>query len=138
MKRLLLDTNILIDLLARRVPFYDEAVGLFLLAETQSVQLSVSSISMVNIHYVLKRQLSEQKVRKVLTDLRLLVGVLPMNQKISDLALNSDFKDFEDAIQYHTALEFAQEVIITRNLQDFKQSSIPVMTAGQFVHSLPQ
>ncbi len=138
MKKLLVDTNILLDLLARRIPFYDEAAGLFLLAERGIIELTVSAISMVNTHYVLKRQLSEQEVRKVLRDLRLLVGVLPVDQKITDLALNSDFKDFEDAIQYHTALEYAQEIIITRNLADFKHSSIPVMTAGQFVHFPPQ
>jgi len=135
MKRLLVDTNILLDLLARRNPFYDEAARMFHMAERSTVELSVSSLSMVNTHYVLKRQLAEQQARKVLRDLRLLVNVLPLDQKITDLALNSDFDDFEDAIQYHTALEFAQEIIITRNLQDFKKSSIPVMTAGQFVHS---
>ena len=135
MKSLMVDTNILLDLLARRNPFYEEAASMFLMAERRTIALSISSLSLVNTHYVLKRQLAEQQVRKVLRDLRLLINVLPLDQKITDLALNSHFKDFEDAIQYHTAIEFSQEIIITRNQRDFKESSIPVMTAGQFIHS---
>lgn len=138
MKKLFVDTNIILDLLARRTPFYDETARLFLLAEKGSVELSITAISIVNTHYVLKRQLSEEKVRTVLRDLRLLVKVLPVDQKITDLALNSELRNYEDAIQYHTALEYNQEVIISRNLKDFKLSSIPVMTAGQFVYLLPQ
>lgn len=138
MKKLFVDTNIILDLLARRTPFYDETARLFLLAEKGSVELSITAISVVNTHYVLKRQLSEEKVRTVLRDLRLLVKVLPVDQKITDLALNSELRNYEDAIQYHTALEYNQEVIISRNLKDFKLSSIPVMTAGQFVYLLPQ
>jgi hypothetical protein len=53
-----------------------------------------------------------------------------------DLALNSEFRDFEDAIQYYTAIENDQDLIITRNQQDFKESKIPVMTAGEFIKSI--
>jgi hypothetical protein len=56
-----------------------------------------------------------------------------MDDKIIDLSLNSDFKDFEDAIQYFTALENKLEIIITRNLKDFKLSKIPVMTANDYL-----
>jgi hypothetical protein len=51
----------------------------------------------------------------------------------SDLALNSEFRDFEDAIQYYTAIENNQDLIITRNLSDFRESKLPVMTAGEFI-----
>ena len=66
----------------------------------------------------------------------MLVNVLPLDDKITDLALNSDFKNFEDAVQYFTAIENDQDLIITRNLQDFKESKIPVMTAGEFIKSI--
>ena len=138
MKRLLVDTNILLDLLASRQPYYKEAAGLALMAEKGIVELYVSALSLVNIHYVLRKRLPEESARKALRELRLLVSVLPLDQKISDMALNSDFEDFEDAIQFQTALEYGQEAIITRNLQDFKRSSLPVMTAGQYISGFGQ
>ena len=61
--------------------------------------------------------------------------MLPLDSKISELALNSEFSDFEDAIQYFTAIENDQDIIITRNQQDFKESKIPIMTAGEFIKS---
>ncbi len=133
MKKLLLDTNILIDLLARREPFYKEAAALFLKGERNSVLLSVSSLTMINTHYILRKQLKEQHVRGVLRDMRQIINVLPVDRKIIDLALDSSLLDYEDAIQYQSALEFGQEMIITRNLKHFKGCSIPVMTAGQFL-----
>ncbi len=136
MKKLLLDTNILLDLLAKRKHFYEDVARLFLMAEKNVVSLSVSSLSVVNTHYVLRKHLSEQQTRAVLRDLRNLVKVLPLDEKITDIALNSNIGDFEDAIQYHSALEYRQEIIITRNLKDFKASKLPVMTAGQYIHSV--
>ena len=133
MRKLLVDTNILLDILAMRRPFYDEAARLFLMAEKSSIELSVSALSIVNTHYVLKKQLSELETRKIIRDIRLLIKVIPLDQKVTDLALNSGFSDFEDAIQYHSALESGQDIIITRNLNDFKLSKLPVLTAGQFL-----
>ena len=61
---------------------------------------------------------------------------LPLDDKITDLALNSEFRDFENAIQYYTAIENDQDLIITRNQQDFKESKIPIMTAGEFIKTI--
>ncbi len=135
MRKLFLDTNILLDLLARRVGFYEEAARLFLLAEEGKLSLSVSAFTIVNTHYVLRKHLQEQKARAIIRDIRLLVSILPLDERISDIALNSNIDDYEDAIQYHTALEYKQEIIISRNLKDFKRSKLPVMSAGQFIHS---
>ena len=76
------------------------------------------------------------EVRNILRKFKVLVNVLPLDDKITDLALNSEFCDFEDAIQYYTAIENGQDLIITRNLQDFKESKIPVLTAGEFIKSI--
>jgi hypothetical protein len=76
------------------------------------------------------------EVRNILRTFRVLVKVLPLVDKITDLALNSEFLDFEDAIQYYTAIENDQDLIITRNQQNFKESKIPVMTAGEFIKSI--
>ena len=136
MKIVYLDTNIILDLLAHRMPFYTAAAKLFSLADRKRLKLSVSALSFADVHYILSRQSPEKEVRKILRNFRILVRVLPLDDKITDLALNSDFRDFEDAIQYYTAIENDQDLIITRNQSDFKDSRIPVMSAGEFINSI--
>jgi len=136
MKNLFLDTNIILDLLANIMPFYTEAAKLFSLADKKKVKLSISSLCIADAHYILSRQNPETEVRNILRKFKVLVNVLPLDDKITDLALNSEFRDFEDAIQYYTAIENDQDLIITRNQQDFKESKIPVMTAGEFIKSI--
>jgi len=136
MKSLFLDTNIVIDLLAHRMPFYTEAAKLFSLADKKKIKLSISALCLADVNYILSRQNPEAEVRKILRKFKVLVNVLPLDDKISDLALNSEFRDFEDAIQYFTAISYDQDLIITRNQSDFKESKIPVMTAGEFIKSI--
>jgi len=136
MKRIFLDTNIVLDILAHRMPYYTEAAKLFSLADKKKIKLSVSALCLADSNYILSKQLPVTEVRKVLRRFKVLVNVLPLDDKVSDLALNSEFNDFEDAIQYFTAIENGQDLIITRNLQDFKESKIPVMTAGEFIKAL--
>jgi len=136
MKNLFLDTNIVLDLLAYRMPFYTEAAKLFSLADKKKLKLSISSLCLADANYILSKQNPEMEARKILRKFKVLVNVLPLDDKITDLALNSDFKDFEDAIQYFTAIENDQDLIITRNQPDFKESKIPIMTAGEFIKSL--
>jgi predicted nucleic acid-binding protein len=136
MKSIFLDTNIVLDLLAYRMPFYTEAAKLFSLADKERIRLSISALCLADSNYILSRQNPEMEVRKILRKFKVLVNVLPLDDKITDLALNSEFKDFEDAIQYFTAIENDQDIIITRNQPDFKESKIPIMTAGEFIKSI--
>ena len=130
------DTNIILDLLANRIPFYIEAAELFSLADKKKIKLSISSLCLADTHYILSKQNPDLEVRKILRKFKVLVNVLPLDNKIADLALNSEFHDFEDAIQYYTAIENDQDLIITRNQQDFRDSKIPIMTAGEFIKSI--
>lgn len=137
MKKLFVDTNIVIDLLSRREPFFDEAATLFSLADRKQIELSVSSLTIANTSYALMRQLDSNKAKSILRKLRLIVKILQLDDKVIGLALNDEaFTDFEDALQYFTAIENGQELIITRNLKDFKYSKLPTMTAKQFIESI--
>ena len=70
----------------------------------------------------------------IVRKLKVIVQILDLTAKILELSLNdNDFEDFEDAIQYFSALENGMEMIISRNLKDFANSKLPVMTAGQFL-----
>ena len=133
MDRLLVDTNIVIDLLTKRDKFLTEAQELFTLSDRKEVKLYVSSLTFANTHYILSQSLKINDSRKILRKFKVLVEVLPMDDKIIDLTLDSDFTDFEDAIQYYTALENNLEIILTRNLKDFKLSKIPVLTAKDYL-----
>jgi predicted nucleic acid-binding protein len=139
MIKILIDTNIVIDLLAKREPFYKSAAQLFSLADKQKLELSISSLSFANTNYVLSRLKSTQEAREILRRFRVLIKVLQLNDKLIDLALNdNNFKDFEDGLQYYTAIENEQNIIITRDLHDFRESKIPVMTAEEYLISIDQ
>jgi predicted nucleic acid-binding protein len=137
MKRLLIDTNIVIDLLAKRDPFYNDTAKLFSLADKNKLKLSVTSLTFANTNYILQKSESATITREILRKFKILTTVLAFDEKIVDLALNDDeFVDFEDAIQYYSAIENNQDIIITRNLKDFKPSKIPVMTASEFIKTI--
>tara|TARA_R110000868_G_scaffold92579_2_gene256889 strand:+ start:9675 stop:10085 length:411 start_codon:yes stop_codon:yes gene_type:complete len=133
MDKILVDTNIVLDLLAKRELFFSEAQQLFSLSDKNQVRIFVSSLTLANTYYILSQSLKVENSRKILRKFKVLVDVLPMDDKIINLSLDSDFKDFEDAIQYHTAVEQNLDLIITRNLKDYKKSKIPVMTAAEYL-----
>ena len=132
MKRLFVDTNIVMDLLERREQFFQEAQELFTLADKNEVKLFVSALTIANVHFLLFKHV-KMEARKVLAKFKVLVEVLPLTDKILDLALTSDQKDFEDAIQYFTAIDHDMEIFITRNKKDFKNLSLPILTAKEFL-----
>ena len=73
------------------------------------------------------------KQKKALRKLRILLHIIDSSEAVVDKALNSDFSDFEDAIQYYTALEHGISVILTRNLRDYKNASVIVQTPEAFL-----
>lgn len=133
MEKIFVDTDIVLDLLSNREPFYIHSAKLFSAADKNEIQIHVSSLAFTNLNYILSKQYSTDQAKKRLLKFKTLVTVLAVNDKIIDLALASDFKDFEDAVQYFTAIENNIKVLITRNLKDYKSAEIPTMTAEQFL-----
>lgn len=133
MKRIFVDTNIVLDLLERREQFFQEAQQLFTLADKNEVKLYVSALTIANVHFLLFKHL-KMEARKVLAKFKVLVEVLPTTDKILDLALTSNLKDFEDAIQYFTAIDHDMDILITRNKKDFKNLNLPILTAKEFIN----
>jgi len=128
------DTDIIYDLLSQRQPFYQSAAKLFTMADENKVKITVSALSIANIHYLLSKQLSSEQAKQILRKFKILVEIVQIDGKIIDLALNSDFNDFEDAIQYYCALENDCNILLTRNLKDYKKAQITVMTAQDFIN----
>ena len=133
MEKIFVDTDIVLDLLSNREPFYKDASHLFSEADEGKIKLCVSSLSFSNLNYLLSKQYSSGQARKLLLKFKTLVTVLSVSDKVVELSLASDFKDFEDGMQYYTALENNIKILLTRNLKDYKAAQIPVMTAEQFL-----
>jgi predicted nucleic acid-binding protein len=133
MNGVFVDTDIVLDLLGNRKPFYRHAAELFTIADRSEITIFVSSLSFSNLNYILSKQYSSNQARKILMKFKTLVTVLSVSEKVVELALLSDFKDFEDALQYYTALENGVTLMLTRNLKDYKTAGIPIMTAEQYL-----
>jgi len=132
MKHLFLDTNVLIDFLTDRKPFSHEAAELFNYSLKRKVNLYVAAVSYNNIYYILNRNCSITQTINTLTELFELTEIIDVSKEIIKKSLHSDFKDFEDAIQYHSAKSFSKiDCIVTRDTKDFKTSSLPVFNVTE-------
>lgn len=133
MDKVFADTDIILDLLGKREPFYLHSAHLFTEADENKIKICVSALSFANLNYLLSKQYSADQARKKLLKFKTLVTVLSVSDKVAELALSSDFKDFEDGLQYFTALENNIKILLTRNLKDYKAAEITVLTAEQFL-----
>lgn len=132
MKKVFLDTNVVIDLLDKRDPFYNAAVSIFTLAYEKKLTLYVSPMTYATASYLLRKHGQEQ-MKLLLHNFRQLSRVTLADEKVVDDALSSVFTDYEDALQYYSALSKKVDVIITRNVRDFKHARIPVLTPDEFL-----
>jgi len=134
MKDLFIDTDVIIDFLIDRKPFSREAAIIFTLIEQKKLKGHVSSLTFSNLYYVLRKFNTHKKVISNLDSLSKLIDILKVDDQIIRKAIGSLFLDFEDSIQYFSAFESKKaEVIITRNIKDYKNSDLPVMTPGDFL-----
>ena len=127
------DTNVILDLLIKREPFHQDALQVFSMAEKGQISLSVSSLSFTTLDYFLKKEMGKTESRNVLIRLKSITRTLSVDEKIIERALASQFDDFEDGVQYYCALQHSADIILTRNLKDFKTSDLPVLTPQQFI-----
>jgi predicted nucleic acid-binding protein len=136
MKRLFLDTNIILDLLSQRDPFYESVAKVATLADRRELVLVASPISFTTVDYVLSKFESTELVLNKLRRFKVLCEVGSIDQETIEKALNSEFAYFEDAVQYFCAVQADCSVIITRNGKDFRQSILPIMTAAEYLSSI--
>ncbi len=138
MKNLFLDTNIILDLLGERDPFYSSAAQIATLADKGQISMVASALSFSTVHYLQSRIESDIVVREKLSKFKIICEVSDLRDKVIDKGLISKFSDFEDALQYHCALQANCDIIITRNGKDFKKASLPIMTPIEYLTSLKQ
>ena len=133
MMKVFIDTNILIDFLAAREPFAEEAMALFQLADNDEIELMVSDLTIINTIYILRRMhygLSE--IYDSLDNIRPLLTITSMGATVVDRCLQHRSDDFEDEMQYFSAIDANADYIITRNKIDFDFGDSAVMTPQEF------
>ena len=137
MKNLFLDTNVLMDILANRIPFYESSSKVYKLGLNKKCNLFTSSNTINTLHYLLKKFIGEQDIRKALDEITDIVSVIPVNLDMIKKSRKSNHKDFEDAIQIYSAQSIkGMDCIVTRDLKDYKNAEIQVYTPDQFLNQI--
>ena len=137
MKRILIDTDVILDFFFDRQPFSEFAAKLFSFCENKQIQGFVTPVIYSNTYYLLRQVAKHDNVIEKLTQLLSITDVLSMDRNVVHQALTSGFKDFEDALQNFSAINDGSiEVIVTRNVKDFKKSEIGVLTPENFVKTI--
>ena len=128
-----IDSDVILDLLAKREPHYIHAAKLFTLIDRREIRAYTSPLVFANLHYLLKKLTSNSSALKSLRKLKTFVDISQIDERIIEQSLNSEFSDFEDAIQYFTAVNNGISLILTRNKTDYKKSKITISTPGEFL-----
>lgn len=133
MKKVFVDTNVLLDILMERTPWANDAAVLFSMADRKEIELLCCSLSFSTVIYLMQRfKYTRKEIVSKLSIIKSICTVTTVNEAVIDRMLQSDFNDLEDAIQYYSALAFGAEIIVTRNIKDFTASKIPVVSPHDF------
>jgi len=125
--RLIVDTNVVLDVLLDRRPFVEPAARLFALIEWSKIEASVCATTLTTVHYLLTQSLSREEGRRALQGLLELFEIAPVNRPVLEGALQSKIEDFEDAVLEQVGRLVGAEAIVTRNTKDFRKSSIKAL-----------
>ena len=131
--KVLVDTNVLLDVLAHREPFYRASAQIWSLAERGEIDAYISAISFNNVYYIVRKAADKTKADRSLRLMRDVFDSVAPDNKVINQAIDSDFDDFEDAIQYHCAIRAKALYLITRNPADFPRSSLTIVTPAEFL-----
>jgi predicted nucleic acid-binding protein len=132
-KKIFVDSDIILDLLAERPLFYEDAAKIFTWAYKKKIELYTTAVVLAHVFYILRKINGNETSKEQIKDLRLLVKILPIDENIVDASLSSKFTDFEDGLQYYAAKEQNLFGIITRNIKDYKIKDMVLQTSKEFV-----
>lgn len=137
MKDAFIDTDVIIDYITDRKPFSDQAEMIFAMIEKKKIKGHTSALCFSNLYYLIRQKLSRKMTISILKDLASILNILKVDEDSVLKALESDFKDFEDALQYYSASDYKRiDLIVTRNVRDYKHSSLAVMSPDTLIKSI--
>lgn len=131
--KLFIDTNVVLDVLAQREPWFGDSARLLAHIEQGGASGHIAAHTLTTLHYLLARHLGQQKTAAVLIDLTAMLRVEPVDHQVLQQALSLGWRDFEDAVQAVTAAQCQADYLVTRNPRDFRQSLVPVITPSEFL-----
>jgi len=131
--KIFIDSDVILDFLAQRKPFYNDSAKIFTLIHENKIEAFTTAVVLSNVFYILRKIYGSDEAKKLLKLLRLMIQVLPIGENIVDMTLNSKFSDFEDGLQYFAAKENNIQAIITRNIRDYKEKAVAIKTPKEYM-----
>lgn len=137
MDKILIDSDVILDFFFDRLPFSEFATQVIFMCESNKIIGFLTPVIYSNVYYLLRQTARHEKVIEKLKQLLEITEVLQMDKEVVKNALNSGFKDFEDSLQNYAAIQHGNiDVILTRNLKDYKKSKIAVFTPETYLKSI--
>ena len=134
--RVIVDTNVVLDVLLARSPFVKPAASVFALVEQSKIEGALCATTLTTVDYLLSQSLPLDQARQIIRDLLQLFEIAPVNRSVLERALDSRIEDFEDAVLEQAGRLSGAEAIITRNTKDFRKSSIKALDPTEFLSAL--
>ena len=137
MDKVLIDTDILLDFFFDRAPFANYATKILDLCEKNKIKGYTTPVIISNLYYLLRKTAKHDIIIEKIKQLLTIINIIKMDKEAVLNALNSDFKDFEDALQNYSAIEYGSiKIILTRNIKDFKKSKLAILTPETYLKGL--
>ncbi len=136
MKSILIDIDVIMDVLARREPFFAPAANLWAKVENKHIRAYLASHTITTLFYLISKVKDKKFAEECVRDLLSVFEIAPVDKPTLLLALKAGFKDFEDAVQHAAAKQVNADFIITRNIKDFRKSDIPIASPDSFLATL--
>lgn len=134
--KVLIDTNVILDVLYKREGFYEDSLKIWKLCETRKIEGYISALSIPNIVYILRRELDPEKTLEVINNINLVFKIYDLKSEIIMQAAEKKTKDYEDALQMVTAQKLKASFIVTRNIKDFTGSKIIAVKPSELLERL--
>ena len=129
-----LDSNIILDILLKNADFYEESKKVLELSDSKTIDFYVSAASITDIFYILNKRLNnKEETKRHLPDLLEIVSVAGIDEACIKNALNSSWKDVEDAVQHESSIQIGADYLVTRNTDDFKSSMVRIISPSEFL-----
>ena len=134
--KVLIDTNVILDVLYKREGFYEDSLKIWKLCETRKLDGYISALSIPNIVYILRRELDPEKTLEVINNINLVFKIYDLKSEIIMQAAEKKTKDYKDALQMVTAQKLKASFIVTRKIKDFVDSKIIAVKPSELLERL--
>ena len=135
--KIFVDSDVIIDFFTDREPFANPASSIFELNELGVIQIYISAVSLNNIYYIVRKFLGHKDTIKIIEELVDITEIIGTTKKEIIQALKNDFKDYEDSVQYSSALNVkGLEAIVTRNTKDYVNAKLPIFTSEGYIKTI--